>query len=388
MDGRRIALDVLYNNQSISHDLEPYITNISFTDNLSGEADTLSISLGDRERKWMNSWVPKEGATLKADLIISIGWDSEKKSKRKLGLFEIDEVGTSGPPNKVDVGGTSVPESSTLRGEKKSHSWDKSNLKKVASDIAAKNSLKLNFHPEENPDYDRIDQESESDVTFLMRLCKDAGFSLKIANKSITILDDEKLETAAPVDTIKRSDKRMKGYSGKLSTSNAYQACTVNYTVKKTVKVPVKTEPKKETKSLLAATSEDADKDKEKEKTEKAAAKKKKRKEKSKVINKSYSYTFTPPHSPKIKRTLIVNEDVGSQTAAKQLAKKKLREANKDAQTFSLKLSGFSNYYAGQTILLKEFGNFDGKYIITSINGVVGTGTELSLELRKCLEGY
>lgn len=381
MDGRRIALDVLYNNQKISADLEPYITNVTFTDNLSGEADTVSISLGDREKKWMNSWVPKEGSTLKVDLLLSAGWDSEKKSKRKLGIFEIDEVGTNGPPNKVDVGATSVPESSTLRGEKKTRSWEKTNLKKVAQDIATKNSLKLFFLAAENPDYERLDQESETDVAFLMRICKEAGSSLKIANKSISILDEEKLESEPVVDTVKRTDLRLKGYSGKLTTSGAYQSCKVTYTIKQKAKSTEKT--KVETKTIQALAT-----DEEKEKEEKAAAKKKKRKEKSKVVNKSYSYTFTPPNAPKTKRTLIVNEEVSSIAAAKQLAKKKLREANKDGMTFSIKLAGFSNYYAGQTLQIKDFGTFDGKYIITSVNGVIGSGSELSLELRKCLEGY
>lgn len=338
MNGRRIKPDVKYNNQSISLDIEPFITDISFTDNLSGQADDISISLGDRERKWMNSWAPKKGASLEVSLLISADWGSTKSSKRKLGQFDIDQVSTSGPPNKVSIKGTSIPQGSTLKGQKKSRSWEKSNLKKVAKDIATKNGMKLYFSSEENPDYDRIEQERETDLSFLMRICADAGLSLKVANKTITILDDAKLEKAAVKDTIKRTDFRIEDYNGNDNLSGTYKACKVSYKLPKT--------------------------------------------------KKTLSYTFTPTNPPKTSRVLYINEEVTSEAAAKRLARTKLREANKEATTFSLKLAGFCHYYAGETLKLKDFGTFDGKYIITSIGGSIGNSSQTSIDLRKCLEGY
>lgn len=56
--------------------------------------------------------------------------------------------------------------------------------------------------------------------------------------------------------------------------------------------------------------------------------------------------------------------------------------------TFSIVMSGFKNYYAGQTLKINGFGSFDGKYLITNFSGSIGSGSETSLELRKCLEGY
>lgn len=338
MNARRISIDVKYDNQTITAVINPFITDISYSDNFIGQVDDISISLGDREKKWMNEWSPKKGASLEASLLISDGWGSTKSSRRNLGYFEIDEVSTSGPPNKVSVKGISIPQSSTLRGQAKSRSWENTNFKKVANDIAKWNGMKLYFSGIENPTYDRISQDNESDVSFLVRICNEAGFALKVANKTLYLFDEVKFEGEPVVDTISRTDFRLKDYSGKDTLSHIYKACTVVYTHPKS--------------------------------------------------KKTVRYTYTPPKPPKTNRILVVNEEVSSQGAALTLAKKRLREANKSAVTFSIKLAGFANYYAGQTVNLKDFGTFNGKYIITSMRGSVGNNSETSLELRRCLEGY
>jgi uncharacterized protein len=338
MNGRRIDLDLKYNNQNITADIKDFVSSISFTDNLSGDADEISLSIGDREKKWTHAWIPKMGASIEASILISADWGSANASKRKLGYFEIDQLGTGYPPMTISIGGISIPEHSSLRGTKKTKAWEKTNLKKIAGDIAKKNGLKLYFSVQENPEYDRIDQQSQSDVAFLYKTCSEAGLSLKIANKSLTILDDAHLESKPEVVTIHSNDSRIKNYRGSYKQTGIYKSCKVSFT---------NTSKKK-----------------------------------------TYSHTFTPKNPPATSRVLIVNEEVSSQADAQRLAKNKLREANKDSITMAFTLSGFSNLYAGQTIMLKSFGAFDGKYIITGFNGTVGAGSETSLELRKCLEGY
>ncbi|KZZ82529.1 phage late control D family protein [Bacillus sp. SJS] len=338
MDGRRIKLEIQYNNQSISQAIAPFVTDLTFTDNLSGQADDLSISVGDRERKWMNNWIPEKSASLQASILATAGWGNTKAFTRKLGYFDIDQIDTSGPPNKVSIKATSVPESSTLRNQRKTRSWEKATFKKVAQDIASKNTMKLHFSSEENPLLDRVEQQNEADLVFLMRICNEAGFSLKVANKSLVIMDEERLEKATAVDTISRTDSRLKDYGGADSLSKCYKSCRVTYA-----------DPKKK-----------------------------------KII----SYIFTPPKPEKTSRVLEVNEEVSSEAEARRLARKSLRGQNKEACTFSLKMTGFLTYYAGQTLNITDFGHFDGKYLITAVSGSVGTSSETSLSLRKCLEGY
>ena len=45
MTPRQIRAQILYDNKDISADITPYLKTLSYTDNLSGEADDLSITL-------------------------------------------------------------------------------------------------------------------------------------------------------------------------------------------------------------------------------------------------------------------------------------------------------------------------------------------------------
>ena len=75
-------------------------------------------------------------------------------------------------------------------------------------------------------------------------------------------------------------------------------------------------------------------------------------------------------------------------TDAERLAKKRLREKNKEEFTAVFSLYGDFIYAAGQTILLEKFGAFDGKYILTKVSMKFGGGFTASLDLRRCLNGY
>lgn len=338
MDGRRISYDIKYNGKDIIADIDPFVTGVSFTDNFSGSADDITLNLADKDRRWIGSWLPEKGASLEVSLLISAGWGKNTSSKRNLGYFEIDETSGSSSPMEVQLKGLSIPQSSSLKGEKKSRSWEKTNFKKVATDIAKKSGLGIYFNSAENPTFDRIDQESESDGAFLYRLCNEAGFALKIANKKVYIIDEQQLEEEDYVTTIKRTDSMIKKWNFKDTLNGIYKACKVSYT----------------------------------------DAKKKK----------TYNHTFTLSNPPKTAKILVVNEEVQSESDAIRVAKKNLREANKEATTVSIVFSGIIPLYAGQTVKLEEFSKLNGKYIITSISGSTGSGSETTINLRKCLVGY
>jgi phage protein D len=77
----------------------------------------------------------------------------------------------------------------------------------------------------------------------------------------------------------------------------------------------------------------------------------------------------------------------GSITARKR-ARNNLRKANKHENTSEITLVGDPRLVAGVTVNLKNFGAFDGKYIIEKAKHQVGKEYTVEVELRKCLEGY
>jgi len=336
MNARRARLQISYQNKDITADLQPDLLSWSYTDNLSGQADDLQIKVKDEDKRWIGPWMPDHGAELTGK-IVREHWEQDGKvDALPIGKFEIDEVDISGPPSAATIKGISVPESSSLRGQEKYRAWEKVKLSVIAKDIAGKAKLRLIYQVDDDPEYDRVEQSGETDLAFLMRLCNDAGLCLKITGSDMVIFDEEEYEKKPAVATIR--PEHVKSYQGKRTTQGLYRACRVVYHSSKG--------------------------------------------------KKKIDYTFTPPNAPKTGRTLHVNQQVSSVKEAQRLAKKKLREANRNAVTFSLTMPGDTRFAAGITIDLAGFGKIDGKYIITRAVHSQSNGYEVQLDLRRCLEGY
>lgn len=335
---RRTELNVIYNRASLTNELGGDLIGWTYTDNLSGEIDDLQLVLQDADVHWLNDWFPAKGSLIEAE-IVRKHW-IENDVKTKLGKFEVDELDGSGPPTKMTIKALAVPESTSIRGQFKSKAWEKAKLKQVVSDIAKANKLKLFWETKEDPKNDRYEQESETDLAFLYRLCKDEGLCLKLSNSSIVVLDEVDYEAKPTVGTILRISKKTSkiqvlDWSFNTTLTGTYKDCRVqshNAGKKQTIKA-----------------------------------------------------TFTPKKAPKVGRTLVVKEEVKSVAEAQKLAKKRLREANKDATTIKLTVISEMHIDAGMTFDLIGFGRLNGKYIATR---VTHNKSEISLDLRKCLEGY
>ena len=96
---------------------------------------------------------------------------------------------------------------------------------------------------------------------------------------------------------------------------------------------------------------------------------------------------FAAPNKEK-GRILLVREQVENQAEAERLAKKKLREANKEEMTGEFTTVGNHNVAAGQVIELKNFGKFDGNYLVTKVNHEIREDYTTKIYVRRCLDGY
>ena len=65
----KITPKIFYNNKDISSDLKNFLTDVSYNDPLSNQADDLSLSVDNCLKLWNNEWLPEKGATLKASFI-------------------------------------------------------------------------------------------------------------------------------------------------------------------------------------------------------------------------------------------------------------------------------------------------------------------------------
>lgn len=81
----------------------------------------------------------------------------------------------SGPPSVVVVKATALPFSSSIRQTKKTKAWESYTLSGIANQVAGQNGLKCMYESSINPSYDRVEQNRQSDIKLLERLCKDVG---------------------------------------------------------------------------------------------------------------------------------------------------------------------------------------------------------------------
>ena len=336
---RRAWIKCLYNNKDISSSLEPYLKSFTYNDVISGQADDISLTLEDIENLWSNDWLPEKGAILTISIVTQAWWkDNVSIEELPLGTFEIDEVEYSGPPTEVKIKGVSVPDNTELRGTEKSRAWEKVNLSTIARDIASNAGMEI-FYDTEEIYLERAEQSQESDLEFLLKLCNDNGLALKISNNQIVIFDEADYEAKEAVDELELKNDLIRSYSIKTKTREVYKQCHVKY---------------KNTKE-----------------------------------NTLIEYTFLPEvNKDKNGKTLEINEEVKTTAEAERLAKKKLREKNKEEQTVSMTVYVSFFCCAGNCFTLKNFGKFDGKYILTKATHNVGSGYTCNLELRKVLEGY
>ncbi|WP_375105305.1 phage late control D family protein [Paenibacillus sp. RS8] len=336
-DARRALLVITYNGKDITTDIAKSLIDFSYNDAAPGDADDIAINLEDRALNWSGPWSPGEGDKIKAE-IRTVNWGKPGEIKKlPLGSFEVDTADFSGPPDAVSIKALSIPVGADIRQEKRSRSWEKTNLKTLATQTAKNAGLKLLYETKDNPSYDRLEQSDMSDLAFLVETAKKEAIAVKVAAGKLVLFDEAEYEKAAAVTTITKGTDNVLSYAFNWSTTLvAYRACEVSFT----------------------------------------DAKKKK----------TYKAIYSPPGAPKSGPILKINEQVDSQSAAIRLAQKRLREKNKEAGKGMLGLMGDIRMATGLTINIKGFKRFDGKYIIESCSHSIGSGGyTTSLGIRKVL---
>lgn len=283
------------------------------------------------------------GFMIKAN-IIRENWNGDgNDTLLNCGEFEFDAVTAEGPPSTVTIKATSLPYGSRIRQTKKSKSWEKYTLSKIAAEIASSGGMTSMFQGNDDPFYKRVEQVKTSDIAFLSKLCNDAGAALKVTSKMIVIFDQATYEAKAPVLTIQHGTKAYTKYRLLTGETNAkYTSCRVRYVSPATGK---------------------------------------------KIEGIAYVENFEV--DGKNNQQLEVTAKVGNVDEAKKLAAKRLRLANKFGLTARFTLPGAPQLVAGLTVMLTGWGYWSGKYIISQAQHTVNSsGYTTQIALRRVLQGY
>jgi phage protein D len=265
------------------------------------------------------------------------------------GQFELDAVSADGPPSVITVKGTSLPFGTAARQTKKCRVWESIHLSAILAETASTAGMAFLFESGADPFYDRQEQIQVSDIEFILRLCRDAGLSLKITNNIIVVFDQAYFEALEPVTELKYGTNTYTKW--RLNTGSAgirYDSCRVSYTDAATGRViegfayQVPPEPSRETDGRFAAKNE---------------------------------------------QRLEITAKVGSIAEAEALAAKRLRLHNKYGITARITLPGNPALTAGVTVTLSNWGMWSGKYIVGRAVHTVGqNGYTTEITVRGVLQ--
>lgn len=343
---RKGSLVVIYEGKNISKNIEDSIIECTYRDSIN-EFDTIDLTLEDRLGLWIGAWSPQKGDKLQIKYKLT-NWRKTGIIYHNLGIFSIDNIDYSGPPDIISLRGISVDISSNIMDSKKYRNWEDVTIKKIAEDIAKKCNLELECDFKFNRIYKRVEQKLESDYTLLKRLCSEAGITIKLYSDRLILFEESEYESRDSQMQISKLD--CKNYRFSIDDTDTYSGCRISYY--------------------------------------------------DYMLNKKIEHTFYTKqragYKKNTQRLLFLNYDAAVPGTTQQekkeyllkIAQKELREKNKSGMTCSLNIIGQEHQLSASDIVtLYSFGRFDGNYIITEITTDYSE-YQHSINLRKCLEGY
>lgn len=186
---RRPGFDLLIGGETVT-EVNRRLLSLTVTDNRGFEADTVELVIDDADGKVA---LPRRGV----DVSVSIGWEGESLVHK--GIFTVDEVSHSGPPDRLTV----TARSADFREDfnvKREYSWHDVTVGDVVSAIAGRYNLKPGVSSSlKDVEIDHADQTSESDISFLTRMAELLGAIATIKNGMLLFI--------VPGQSVSRSGK-------------------------------------------------------------------------------------------------------------------------------------------------------------------------------------
>lgn len=188
---------IILGGKDYYNQLAPYLLNLVYEDNCDGEkADDLQFQLADRDRKFINEWMPDLGTTLDVQIICE-RWFSPNASNLMLdcGSFWIDEVEFDLPQHTVSVKACSLPTTAHLKKNNEVRHWEETDLQKIIAQISQDNGLDPPLWLSKYlPKYKNIEQNNESALSFIKKRAQEAKLAIKVHRNQIVVFDEEDYE--------------------------------------------------------------------------------------------------------------------------------------------------------------------------------------------------
>lgn len=227
MDTRRAYTNVHYDGKDISATVDKYQESFQYTDPASGESDSIAITFGNWDNRWLAGWFPDKGATLGARIYAHHWYKPGETIKLECGRFLLDDISFSGAPDVMTVGGISTPANDAFKSTERTKTWEGATVQQIATDIASRYNLSL-VYDAETIKLAAVEQSGAADSTFLETICSDYGLSLKVYSQKLVIFDREKYKKKPAVKTIAKGE--MLNYTFNTTLTGTYTGGELTFT--------------------------------------------------------------------------------------------------------------------------------------------------------------
>lgn len=215
------------NGKDITRLIKGRLISLTITDETGWQSDRATIELDDRGNPFE---LPSKGV----ELDISAGFEIEgHRAIRQMGTFIVDEVGLSGPPDKLAIEAKAANMTASFK-EKKTRAWDNVTLSDIVATIAGEHDLIPVVGVQlAGIQFDHLDQTQESDLHFLTRLGREHDAVAKPAFKRLVMVKRGEAKSATgrsmPTVPLTRSDFTEPGWEMQAPDRGRYNAVTAFY---------------------------------------------------------------------------------------------------------------------------------------------------------------
>ena len=236
MDPRKATVAILYNGVKAEVQLAPYLSSFKYTDVASGSSDSISISINDRDRKWINGWFPQKGDRLQPT-IETCNWERDgQKKKFPCGKFLVDDFSFKGGPIRLDLEGLALPAASGFKATERTETYESTTLKEIGQIVAARAKVALHYEAGAVA-VEKVEQNNQTDCAFFGSLVEKYGLALKIYNDKLVVFDEGKYEAKAPKFTLTEKEFEP-GWSWNTKLDKTYTGVKYQYTNHERYTVP------------------------------------------------------------------------------------------------------------------------------------------------------
>lgn len=312
---RKSSYVLKYNDKDATEVISGMTDSLTLTDVASGEADRVSLSLQNRDMKWVKGYFPSPSDFVRVWIKVQDWLETGDYYKGSFGKYQVDKFTASGLPHKFSLEGISIPIQTKFNVTARNKTYKSTSVKNIMKDIADRADIHLVYDAEPIK-VREVSQSGQTDMEFGFSLCSDYGLAVKVYNGMLVVYDQTKYEkraSAFDIDMSQMGDSD--SYSYERNIAGLYDSVKLQYSDKN-----------------------------------------------SKTVN----YEYKIP-GKKGNRTLYLSESADSHADAERKAKAKLLASLRESERLTLNLMGHPQYQSCVTFDLIGFGRISGKYFVDRV---------------------